>query len=257
MELSIPLISPVSRKYYEYALENNRKHYRAEDIRICMEYICDEIIYEFVSEKHKERWGDYNLHAKLKASKEFINKKVVNKLIEAKIMANTGVHTGEEGNYTEDDIEKAIEAIRNFSLEVFYSYFKINGFKSDKPTWVPTVFSTLPPIYRIRILEKYYNECNNEYFVIDKLSKAYLKGGFKKKARNFLLKCLEKNEIYDYEYYVLMKSLVVIEKDLENLPIANNLEESKNNFNELLLSIEEDERDSFICLVSLILNGKY
>lgn len=45
MNISMPLISPLSRKYFNYAQEKeNRKHYRAEDIRICIEYICDEIV---------------------------------------------------------------------------------------------------------------------------------------------------------------------------------------------------------------------
>lgn len=76
MIIEVPLISPVSRKYYNYANEkDNRKHYRAEDVRICLEYICDEIIKDFVSETGKKNWNSYDLHGKLKASKIFWIKK--------------------------------------------------------------------------------------------------------------------------------------------------------------------------------------
>lgn len=37
MEMSLPLISPLSRKYYLYAGEAEEKiHHRAVDIRICL-----------------------------------------------------------------------------------------------------------------------------------------------------------------------------------------------------------------------------
>lgn len=45
-EIVIPLVSPLSRKYYAHASEKSEhKHHRAEDVRICLEYICDHIIY--------------------------------------------------------------------------------------------------------------------------------------------------------------------------------------------------------------------
>lgn len=255
MGFDVPLISPLSRKYYNYALEkNNRKHYRAEDIRICLEYICDEIIFEFISENDKANWNDYDLHAKLKASKSFLNKKIVHKLIEAKIIGNKGVHTGEEGDYSEEDIEKATESIRDFSLEIFFSYFKRNGFDIQRQSWVPTVFSTLPPVYRVEILEKYYT-CNKSTFVIDKLSKAYLKNGLEEKAKEFLSECHSKNEITEEEYDVLVEDVFLLKQSFNKLPIANDLEAAKDNFNRLLSAIGEEERDCFVCLVSMILNG--
>ena len=86
MNMDMPLISPVSRKYYNYAREKeNRKHYRVEDIRICIEYICDEIIFEFVSEEDQKKWKNYDLHSKLVSAKQFMNSNIVNRLIKAKI----------------------------------------------------------------------------------------------------------------------------------------------------------------------------
>ncbi len=255
-DIIVPLVSPLSRKYYNYASEQSeRKHHRAEDVRICLEYICDHLIVIFVSEQDKKKWKGYKLHDKLKASRNFLDKEIVDRLISAKVIGNIGVHEGEEGNYIEKDIVDSLNAIKEFSLEIFYVYFRKNGFDCNKKTWVPTVFSTLPPIYRVKILEKYYNNCNSSPFVIDKLSKAYLKEGLEKEAREFLLSCYEKKEITDELYTVLDNDILLLKSNISKLPIATDLEVSKKNFNELLPLIEENERDSFICLMSIILNG--
>lgn len=97
-EIVIPLVSPLSRKYYAYASEKSEhKHHRAEDVRICLEYICDHIIYIFVSEEDKEKWKKYKLDKKIKASRSFLDDEIVNKLLSAKCIGNAGVHEGEEG----------------------------------------------------------------------------------------------------------------------------------------------------------------
>lgn len=253
----VPLISPLSGKYYNYALdEANRKHYRALDIRHCLELICDEIIVEFVSDADKKAWNnsDYDLHRKLKAAKPFLGKKTVDRLIQAKILGNTGVHKGEEGDYTEEDIEKATEAIRSFSLDVFLAYFKHYGFEPYQHPWVPTVFSTLPPIYRIQILEKYYL-VNPSPFVIDKLSKAYLKNGEKEKAQDYLLNCCNKKQLTTDQYNYLKNDIALLFEHIHRFPIAKNLSDARENFNQLLSSIDEEKRNSFVCLISTILNG--
>lgn len=114
----------------------------------------------------------------------------------------------------------------------------------------------LPPIYRIKILEKYYCNCEKSEFVIDKLSKVYLKGGYEDKARSFLKKCYQNKEI-DSDYYAMLNEDVTLLKSCINiLPIAENLEVAKEHFNNCLPVIEENERDSFICLMSMILIGK-
>ena len=124
-EIVIPLVSPLSRKYYAYASEKSEhKHHRAEDVRICLEYICDHIIYIFVSEEDKEKWKKYKLDKKIKASRSFLDDEIVNKLLSAKCIGNAGVHEGEEGNYSEQDIVASLVVIREFSLRIFYDILK-------------------------------------------------------------------------------------------------------------------------------------
>ncbi|CAM4505382.1 hypothetical protein FHS16_005667 [Paenibacillus endophyticus] len=257
MEMNMPLISPLSRKYYLYAGETKERiHHRAIDIRMCLEYICDEIVIQFVSPETNNKWNKYKLHNKIEATKEFMDSVVVDKVLKAKGIGNKGAHEGEEGAYTSQDIDDSLEAIKQFSLEIFYSYFLKNGFgDNEKRSWVPTVFSTLPPIYRVTILCKYY-KYNQSPFVIDKLSKAYLKSGMKKEAIDFLENCFKKKEIVENQFVILKYDLDLLEQSFDRLPIADTLEVSKDNFNRLILSINEDERDVFVCLVSTILNGE-
>lgn len=93
MEINLPLISPVSRKYYNYAREDEEKtHHRAVDIRVCLEKVCDEIIIEFVSMDTKNKWSKFNLHEKIKSSKEFMNNTIVDRVLKAKTIGNIGAH---------------------------------------------------------------------------------------------------------------------------------------------------------------------
>lgn len=255
--LNVPLISPLSRKYYQYANDDSEKiHHRAEDVRICLEKICDSIVFQLVSPKTKQKWGKYKLHDKLNACKEFMNPQIVDDVLNAKNIGNEGVHNGEEGDYSQQDISDSLETIKKFSLEIILSYFEINGFGGNQQrSWVPTVFSVLPPVYRVQILEKYYVK-NSFVLVIDKLSKAYLKNDMKKEAYSFLAECYTKGQISQYEFERLEESLKILEPYLDKFNIAHNLDEAKRNFLSLLPSIAEDERDSFVILVSMILTGE-
>ena len=144
-----------------------------------------------------------------------MDKTVVNRLIKAKTVGNKGVHKGEEGKYTEANIEKAIEAVREFSLEVFVAYFKHNGFGIVTNSWMPTAFSTLPPVYRVVILKRYYAS-DNSIIVIDKLSKAYTKAGLGDEANEFLKECYYKKELDMEQYGVLLNDVELLKRNLEN-----------------------------------------
>lgn len=257
MEMNLPLISPLSRKYYLYAGETKEKsHHRAIDIRLCLEYVCDEVVIQFVTPETKNKWKKFKLHNKIEAAKEFMDNAIVDKVLIAKGIGNKGAHEGEEGGCTSQDIGDSLESIKQFSLEIFYSFFVKNGFEDViNGAWIPTVFSTLPPIYRVTILCKYYFN-NPSPFVIDKLSKAYLKSGMKKEGIDFLEDCLNKKEINENDFLILKHDLDLLEQSFDKLHIADNLEVARDNFNRLLPIIKEDERDIFVCLVSMILNGE-
>lgn len=258
MQIEVPLITPLAMKYYNNAsCKEQMDYYRALDIRLCLEKLCDELIFEFVSSEHKDKWNGYNLHNKLIAAKSFIDNIIIDNLLKAKRIGNTGAHYGEEGNIVDSDIENAKKYILEFSLNVFVSYFKKYGFDAQGITWIPTVFSTLPPSYRVLILKEYY-ATNPTAFVINKLSLAYLKDSRAEEARLFLKKCFDIGEIDKGMYVCLNDNLSLLEDafkiDIKRFSIASNLDEARDNFMRLLPSIKEEDRNSFVILISMLLN---
>jgi len=253
MELEIPLIVPMAKKYFDKANDNNDLYYRVLDVRLCLEKIADSMIFEFVTDKTQEEWHNYSLHQKLSSSKEFLDTKIVDDLIFAKRVGNSGIHKGEETEVSDTEIELSLLAVSNFSIEIFIAYFKKYGFhnKGDS-TWVPTILSTLPPNYRILILEKYFY-FDNSVLVIDKLAMAYLKNDMIEQCIKFIMNCYKDELISGYEYSELIEKMRLLKSNSHNFSIAKNLEMSKKNFENLMDIIPENQRGKFGILVSMIL----
>lgn len=231
----------------------NETYYRSLDIRICLEKIANLMIYEFVESHIKEKWGRYDLHEKLLASKTFLNNKVVTDLIGAKKIGNKAVHEGLEANITENNIEISLEAVSNFSIEMFVSFFKVNGFHNNGPSkWAPTILSVLPPKYRIQILNKYL-EYDKSYLVIRKLTMAYLKNGQDNECFQFIEKSYSDNLISREEAETLNYDMVSLKHSIKLLPISGNLEKAKDNFQDLVKFIPVNDINKFALLVSMIL----
>jgi hypothetical protein len=256
MEIKIPLIPEVSLKYFNSAsAEGIENYYRAIDLRICLERICDTILVNFVSNEKRQQWHSksFKLHHKLVAAKPFLGNDIVDKLLKVKETGNTGVHQGQEGNIGIETIKESLKIIHDFSLQVFITYFKENGF-ADNPegSWIPVVLSTLPPVYRVLILKQYF-EVNKSVVTIDKLSMALLKNGNSNEAFSFIGYCFENKYLSEFQYSEFKIKLKMLEANIKNLPIAQNLEDSKEYFRRILTVIPENERDTFIILMSAIL----
>ena len=75
-------------------------------------------------------------------------------------------------------------------------------------------------------------------------------------AYAFLIKCYNNEQLQEFELERLKEDLKLLEPYLNKFSIARNLDDAEKNFLKLLPSIKEDERDSFVILVSMILTGK-
>lgn len=255
MNSVLPLITPLANKYFEKAMNNDKEeYYRSLDMRLCLEIICDEMLYELISEESKEKWKDLTLHSKLKLMKGFIPANIVDDLINAKYLGNIGVHNGEEAELTDDKLNISLETIHEFSLELIVNYFRKNGFLNGK-SWVPTVFSTLPPVYRIVILEKYF-EFDKSLIIIDKLSMAYLKNNNYKEALEFIEKCYSNGHIDLDNKFMFYDKLESLNHHLSKFSIARDIPMAKENLEKLLLSIPENEICKFIVLISMVVGIK-
>lgn len=252
--IKIPLISKVSLEYFEGASnEEAKNYYRAFDLRLCLEKICDSIIINFVSDEKKSKWKKFTLHNKIEAAEPFIGIDLVEKLLVIKGIGNQAAHEGSEGKIDKESIIESLDVIRDFSLQVFVTYFKKNGFADDPDgSWTPVVLSTLPPQYRVHILKQYF-ESNKSIITIDKLSMALLKSGNKGEAISFIENCLKNNYIKKNQYNEFIIKLQMLEDSFKYLQISQNFEDSKENFKRILTVIPKNEVDIFIILMSTIL----
>lgn len=258
----VPLLVPMAAKYFEkIGNKNNDEYYRSVDVRLCLEKICDNYIYEFIDDTDKEKWNKKGmvLHNKLQVAKKYLDSDIVDALIAAKDIGNKGAHEGEEASFCEMDFEVAQRAIFNFSLEVLVFYFKKYGYaKMNKEgSWVPYIFSTLPPLYRVKVLRRYF-ETNPEHIVIEKLAMAYTKARMNKEMVEFLDLCLDVGHINKYQYDSLIEEMKQIEECLDKFPIARNMKEAKENFlvacNTVAMKCDISQ-EPFILLMSLIFYG--
>ena len=266
LDFDIVLLSKLPSKYYKKIYnESNDNYYRGLDVRLCLEKIYNDMIRPILKTNFTDsKWGKMTLDKKINTSKEIIDDDILERLKKLKNIGNGGVHEGEEFDIKDSDLEESLEIIREFSLEIFVCYFKHYGFIGETKAWTPVVFSILPPIYRVKVLEKYFKSKKLEIFnddmldeiiyIIDKLAMAYLKSGLEKEAFEFLKECLDNRYINNELYIQLSEKLILLRGNLDKFKIAKNIKDSKENFASLIKRIPVDERDSFIILVSIILD---
>lgn len=149
-------------------------------------------------------------------------KEIIDQLIKVKSIGNEGAHEGEEVNRAEEEIENALQYITDFSLSLFVSMLKKYGLYTPGGSWIAPVLSTLPPIYRIKILDEYI-ETEQTPLVVEKLSMAYLKNGMDREAFQVLKKYHELRIIDDYFFSAMNEKLKILKLQMNKLPIAQNL----------------------------------
>lgn len=132
----VPLLIPMASTYFDkIGKKENETYYRAIDLRLCLENICDKYIYEFIDGNDKLEWSKRSttLRKKLDISKKYLDENIINALIEAKNCGNKGAHKGAEAAFDEIEFENAQNTIFDFSLEMLVFFFKKYGYaKLDK-----------------------------------------------------------------------------------------------------------------------------
>jgi hypothetical protein len=291
--------------YFNDSSETSYPSYmRAIGIRNCLENIVNTVFIYLTNRKSKERWmHKTTLSDKIKLTKKYFPIDIFNKIDNVRVLGNT-VHpdTEEHKNLTHEKINLALEDISKICEWVIIEYLKKYGFNNE--SWIPTILSTLPPIYRISILEKlfdyykqdileknelleylnYIQKSEESYIIqislgkmtlqeykertlrplpkekefsqilllIDKLAMAYLKNGDYQKSIDFIELQFKNKLINDIFKSQMLDKLDLLEKERNNLPISQNLEETKKYFKEILNVVKEEEYSLFITLFTAI-----
>lgn len=288
-----PLMPMNALEYFLDGESSNRLYLRATSIRNCLENIVETIFIHILDEEKKKGWDKKNLNDRLKTLNDFFPEEINNKLHEIRKIGNKGAHQSGHKDLVKEDIELTLMDLRKICEWTITAYFVKNGF-TEHP-WIPTVFSTLPPIYRIRTLEEvfdseskkvesveilsYLEEVQSYYekvitgqivpeppknmlenekrlggflLLIDKLSMAYLKNRERVKSIDFVNEMCEKGFINELFKEQMLDKLELLWREIDNLPIAANLEETRKKLDQILPVVKKDEESLFITLFTAI-----
>jgi hypothetical protein len=155
-----PLMPKSALEYFIDGSSNNRLYLRATSIRNCLENIVETIFIHIVDVEEKKQWEKLNLFGKLNFLSSFFPSEINDRIHSIRKIGNKGAHQSGHSELIEDEVNITLDELSRICEWTIFAYFKKNGF-IEHP-WVPTVFSTLPPTYRIRILEALFdkNEIN-------------------------------------------------------------------------------------------------
>ncbi len=286
----LPLLPKSALEYFNDVKNFNKLYLKATSIRTCLENVVDTIFIHIINDNNIDtgEWEKLKLYKKLESLDIFFSKNKQKLLHGIRKIGNKGTHPKLHKMLKETDIEVSLNDLSKLCEWTILSYFRKYGFKIN--TWLLTIFSTLQPIYRIRILEPYFYslqfegeelinhlekiQFNNDNFIltkvedvtdrekeldeviliIDKLSMAYLKNKEYKKSINFIEKLFNKNRINERFKNEMIEKLELLWKSFNHLPISQNIEEMRNKFIEIMKVVKKEEESLFITIFIAIIS---
>jgi len=286
----LPLLPKSALEYFEDIESSNKLYLKATSMRNCLENIVDTIFKHIVEHDNinLNQWNNKNLFNKLNFLEDYFPQEQYTSIHEIRLIGNKGAHQKNHNELTEDNINITLNNLSKLSEWTIIAYFKKYGFKTT--SWLPTIFSTLQPIYRIRILEQYFDslhidkklfinhqekiqynidnfivlsqdditkqeiELDEIILVIDKLSMAYLKNKQYKKSIDFIENCFDKNIINERLKSEMLEKLNMLWKEIDRLPISNNIQDTKEKFDSIMKVVKEEEKTLFITLFTAVIS---
>ncbi len=254
LDVNIPLLPSHASAYLEDAKNSQQKKYlKAVSVRNCLECIMDTVfVYlkeENCTENERKKWIKLKLFKKIESLSSFFPNDILNQIHDIRKLGNKGAHQGGHKDLNTSDINSAIKVLSEICEWTILQYFKKYGF--DTQPWVPTIFSTLPPMYRQRILEDLFKD-DKSLLLADKLAMVYLKGGDYNKSISFLKRCHDENIIDSAFMYQMIEKMDILKLQINRLPIAKSLENTSINLREIIKSVEDKDISMFIILFSSI-----
>jgi hypothetical protein len=152
-----PLLPDDALEYFKDSSNLSYKNYfRAISLRSCLENIVETVfIYIASNTENRNMWLKKSLSQKIKTLESYFPKDIITSLHKIRKIGNTGAHQSNHHELDETEINSALDDISKVCEWTIISYFKKYGFNVN--SWVPTILSTLPPVYRVRILEELFS----------------------------------------------------------------------------------------------------
>lgn len=257
LDREIPLLIPaeILEDYNEAADENQRSKNRATSLRRCLEgsielFYSKKMIPDYIS---KNEWDKLDLYRHITLIGEHIDRDIASKFHKIRKIGNDGAHF--DSNVNSSDVNNLIIVINEIVEDLLVKYFELYNFGSQKE--VLTLFSSLPPVCRIKILEKVKS---NEYYadhvvLVDKLAMAYLKNNEFEKSILFLQNSRDEKIIDEYEYNDLFGKMHILQDSFGNLAISKNIIDTSQTF-EVLTKIGIGKGyEEFMHIFSVLVDG--
>ncbi len=113
---------------------------------------------DFEADCTAKQWERKTLNNKLIVLERFFPPDINAKIHSIRQLGNTGAHQKGHSSLTDKNVDETLKTLSRVCEWTIFSYFQKNGFNHD--SWMPTIFSTLQPAYRIRILEDLFASLN-------------------------------------------------------------------------------------------------
>ncbi|KPB98515.1 DUF4145 domain-containing protein [Pseudomonas syringae group genomosp. 3] len=147
-----PLMPQSAFDYYLDEQHTSRLYQKAGSIRNCLENLFRTVLVHLVDPKDAGAVRHADLVERIGLLKHFFPRNVIDSLHRIRKLGNDGAH---EENHTKLSNERIRAGLRDLGLVcewTILTYFKKRGLRSK--AWVATLFSILPPVYRVRILKQ-------------------------------------------------------------------------------------------------------
>lgn len=152
------LLPKTAIEYLNDASEQKKDYLKVSAIRIAFDEIIN-TVFVYLSNKNVTKWEDKTINERLQSVEKFFPNDILNKLHHIRKYANNGPHKNLHAKLTPEETSSLMNDIQHVCEWVLTSYFIKYGF--NKEDWVATILSTLPPIFRINILEPVFQNLKN------------------------------------------------------------------------------------------------
>lgn len=241
-------------EYNDFINPALREVLRANCLRRYLEGAIDLLIkskviqMESISEK---QWDKLKLYKKIEKIREFYSTDIADAFDELRHIGNPGSHFGSE--VPKDDISKGVGIATRIVEMVLIEYFKTYPAGSQAP--VLTLLSALPPRNRIYIWGKILESGQNDLWVTDKLSMAYLKNGQYEKSISFLDEQKSIGIINEEEYENFVQKINLLHENLDRFDIAQNILDVKRIFETIASSTTYQQYEEFVNIFLVLVSG--
>lgn len=220
----------------------------------------------FLSEEAKKRTENFKklpLDEKIREISKDYSGEIIDSLNLIKTIGNNSSHFQEEETtrVTKEEAEKAArKAMELFDL-ILVNLLKDGGLA--KTTNTAKIFSTLPPSIRANVLSKIHNPtsfnsgCEYDVGVLHKYILALTKSGKREKAREIIKKLRKRKKISSEQFEFWGKSINEITRNIETLPIAQDINDCRRNFEEAIKQVsnhEKTENSELIRILNILLD---